>query len=162
MIQVTEAEWRIMECLWDHAPQAMSEITRTLDPSTHWTRHTVITLLKRLTEKGAVSVESNGYVNLYTPLISKEEATAFETRKLVNRAFGGQPAMLVSNLVDSYSVKKAEVVYYKLLGLKEREISERLGIFQSSVNTRSTNAQWGLLNTEIKDFENMNFERICW
>ena len=101
MIQVTEAEWRIMECLWDHAPQAMSEITRTLDPSTHWTRHTVITLLKRLTEKGAVSVESNGYVNLYTPLISKEEATAFETRKLVNRAFGGQPAMLVSNLVDS-------------------------------------------------------------
>ena len=101
MIQVTEAEWKIMECLWDHAPQAMSEITRTLDPSTHWTRHTVITLLKRLTEKGAVSVESNGYVNLYTPLISKEEATAFETRKLVNRAFGGQPTMLVSNLVDS-------------------------------------------------------------
>lgn len=69
---------------------------------------------------------------------------------------------MVSNLVDSYSVKKAEVVYYKLLGLKEREISERLGIFQSSVNTRSTNAQWGLLNTAIKDFENMNFERICW
>lgn len=69
---------------------------------------------------------------------------------------------MVSNLVDSYSVKKAEVVYYKLLGLKEREISERLGIYQSSVNTRSTNAQWGLLNTAIKDFENMNFERKCW
>jgi hypothetical protein len=68
---------------------------------------------------------------------------------------------MVSNLLDSYSVKKAEVVYYKLLGFKEREISERLGIFQSSVNTRSTNAQWGLLNTAIKDFENMNFERIC-
>ena len=68
---------------------------------------------------------------------------------------------MVSNQVDSYSVKKAEVVYYKLLGFKEREISERLGIFQSSVNTRSTNAQWGLLNTAIKDFENMNFERIC-
>lgn len=68
---------------------------------------------------------------------------------------------MVSNLVDSYSVKKAEVVYYKLLGFKEREISERLGIFQSSVNTRSTNAQWGLLNIAIKDFENLNFGRIC-
>ena len=79
----------------------------------------------------------------------------------VNRFLDSYVAM-VSNLVDSYSVKKAEVVYYKLLGLKEREISERLGIFQSSVNTRSTNAQWGLLNTAIKDFENMNFERICW
>ena len=68
---------------------------------------------------------------------------------------------MVSNLVDSYSVKKAEVVYYKLLGFKEREISERLGIFQSSVNTRSSNAQWGLLNIAIKDFENLNFGRIC-
>lgn len=68
---------------------------------------------------------------------------------------------MVSNLIDSYSVKKAEVVYYKLLGFKEREISERLGIFQSSVNTRSTNAQWGLLNTAIKDFENMIFEGLC-
>ena len=101
MVQVTEAEWKIMECLWDHAPQAMAEITRTLEPATGWTRHTVITLLKRLTEKGAVSVESNGYVHLYTPLITKEESSTLETRKLVNRAFGGQPAMLVNNLVDS-------------------------------------------------------------
>ncbi|MBQ9251744.1 MAG: BlaI/MecI/CopY family transcriptional regulator [Clostridia bacterium] len=101
MVQVTEAEWKIMECLWDHAPQAMSEITKTLEPGTGWTRHTVITLLKRLAEKGAVSVENNGYVHLYTPLISKEESSAFETRKLVSRAFGGQPAMLVNNLVDS-------------------------------------------------------------
>ena len=81
--------------------------------------------------------------------------------KEVNRFLDSYVAM-VSNLVDSYSVKKAEVVYYKLLGYKEREISDRLRIFQSSVNTRSTNAQWGLLNTAIKDFENMFFERICW
>ena len=101
MVQVTEAEWKIMECLWDHAPQAMAEITRTLEPTTGWTRHTVITLLKRLTEKGAVSVENNGYVHLYTPLITKEESSTLETRKLVNRAFSGQPAMLVNNLVDS-------------------------------------------------------------
>jgi hypothetical protein len=68
---------------------------------------------------------------------------------------------MISNLIDSYSAKQAEVVYFKILGLKEREISKRLKIFQSSVNTRSTNAQWGLLNTAIKDFENVDFEKIC-
>lgn len=68
---------------------------------------------------------------------------------------------LVSNLVDTYSVKQAEVVFYKLLGLREVVISERLGIYQSSVNTRSTNAQWGLLNTAIKDFEELTFKEIC-
>lgn len=68
---------------------------------------------------------------------------------------------MISNMVDSYSAKQAEVVFYKLLGFKEREISDRLGIFQSSVNTRSSKAQWGLLNTAIKDFENMKFEGLC-
>ena len=68
---------------------------------------------------------------------------------------------LVGNLVDSYSAKQSEVVFYKLLGFKEIDISRRLGIYQSSVNTRATNAQWGLLNTAIRDFESFNFESIC-
>ena len=67
---------------------------------------------------------------------------------------------MVSNMVDSYSAKQAEVVFYKLLGLKEREISDKLGIFQSSVNTRASKAQWGLLHTAIVDFENIKFEGL--
>jgi hypothetical protein len=68
---------------------------------------------------------------------------------------------LLSNIVDSYSAKQAEVVFFKLLGYREIEISEKLGIYQSSVNTRSTKAQWGLLNTAIKDFEELTFKNIC-
>lgn len=68
---------------------------------------------------------------------------------------------LVSNIVDSYSAKQSEVIFYKLLGFKEIEISERLGIYQSSVNARSSNAQWGLLNTAILDFENIEFKHLC-
>lgn len=83
---------------------------------------------------------------------------AFEvegTSKPLNNVLDSYVALL-SNLVDSYSAKQAEVVFYKLLGYKEVEISERLGIFQSSVNTRSKKAQWGLFNNAIKDFENLN------
>ena len=67
---------------------------------------------------------------------------------------------MVSGIVDSYSAKQAEVVFLKLLGFKEMEISERVGISQSSVNTRAANAQWGLLNTAIKDFEALEIEQI--
>ena len=70
-------------------------------------------------------------------------------------------AALLGNLVDSYSAKQAAVVFYKLLGFKEVDISKRLGIYQSAVNMRSTSAHWGLLNTAIKDFENMKFEGLC-
>ena len=68
---------------------------------------------------------------------------------------------LICDLLDSYSAKQAAVVYYKLLGFKEVEISGRLGIYQSSVNVRATNAQWGLLNQAIKDFENFDFGKVC-
>lgn len=68
---------------------------------------------------------------------------------------------MMSNIVDSYSAKQAEVVFYKLLGYKEVEISERLGIYQSAVNMRSTSAQWGLLNTALKDFEEIEYKKIC-
>lgn len=68
---------------------------------------------------------------------------------------------LVCDMVDSYSAKQATVVYYKLLGFKEVEIGERLGIYQSSVNVRATNAQWGLLNRAIMDFEGFDLEKVC-
>ena len=59
---------------------------------------------------------------------------------------------LIGSLVDSYSAKQAEVVFYKMLGYKEIEIAERLGIYQSSVNTRSGQAQWGLKKWILKGY----------
>ena len=100
-VQVTEAEWKIMECLWDHAPQTMGEITATLESATGWTRQTVITLLKRMTEKGAVSMDDSGRAKKYTPLITREEASAEETHKLLNHVFGGKASLLINQLVDS-------------------------------------------------------------
>lgn len=68
---------------------------------------------------------------------------------------------LIDNLIRSYSIKQAQVVFYKLLGYKERQISEMLNVYQSAVNSRSSLAKWGLLEMAIKDFEHFNFEQIC-
>ena len=100
-VQVTEAEWKIMECLWDHAPQTMGEITATLEPTTGWTRQTVITLLKRMTEKGAVSMDDSGRAKKYVPLITREEASTVETHKFLDHVFKGKASLLVNHLVDS-------------------------------------------------------------
>lgn len=68
---------------------------------------------------------------------------------------------LLCNLTSSYSAKQSEVVFFKLLGYKETELSRKLGIYQSSINMRSTSAQWNLLHTALRDFNNLNFEKIC-
>ncbi len=100
-VQVTEAEWKIMEVLWDHSPRTMGEITAILEPATGWTRHTVITLLKRMTEKGAVSMDDTGRAKTYVPLITREEASSAETHKFLDHVFKGKASLLVNHLVDS-------------------------------------------------------------
>lgn len=100
-IQVTEAEWKIMEVLWDHAPRTMTEITAILTPTTGWTRHTVITLLKRMVEKGSISVDESDRAKKYTPLISREEASSEETHKFLSHVFKGKASLLVNHLVDT-------------------------------------------------------------
>ena len=68
---------------------------------------------------------------------------------------------MVGSMVDSYSAKQSAVIYYKLRGFKEMEISRILGVTQSSVNIRSTNAKWGLLSLAIEDFEHFDFAKVC-
>ena len=99
--QCTEAEWKIMELLWDRAPRPMSEITKELEPATGWSRHTVITLLKRMQEKHTVAVDESGDVKMYSPLITREEASTEETHKLLSHIFKGKASLLVNHLVDS-------------------------------------------------------------
>ena len=108
-VQVTEAEWKIMEVLWDHAPRTMGEITAILEPVTGWTRHTVITLLKRMTEKGAVSMDDTGRAKKYVPLISREEASTAETHKFLDHVFSGKAALLVNHLLDAGDLSTDEL-----------------------------------------------------
>ena len=108
-VQCTEAEWKIMEVLWDHSPRTMAEITKQLEPATGWTRHTVITLLNRMQDKGSVAVDESGAVKTYTPRISREEASTDQTQRLLSRVFHGKASLLVHHLVESGEMSRDEV-----------------------------------------------------
>ena len=105
----TEAEWKIMEVLWDHSPRTMSEITKALESTTGWTRHTVITLLKRMQAKGTVRVDETGEVKTYTPLMTQEEASSQQTKKLLTHVFSGKASLLINHLVDSGEITLKEM-----------------------------------------------------
>lgn len=100
-LQCTEAEWKIMEVLWDHAPCTIAEITKALEPSTGWSRHVVIVLLKRMEEKGTVSVDESGPAKHYMPKITRNDASAEETGKFLSHVFKGNVSLLINHLVDS-------------------------------------------------------------
>ena len=108
-IACTDAEWKILELLWQKEPRSMPEITKALEPETGWTRHTVITLLKRMQEKGTVSVDDSGPVKMYTALVSADAARQDQTKKLVDRVFGGKATLLVNSLVDVGALTESDV-----------------------------------------------------
>jgi len=69
----------------------------------------VITLLKRMQEKGSIRVDESGPVKQYFPLISREEASSQETKKLLSHVFSGKASLLVQNLVDSGEITLKEM-----------------------------------------------------
>lgn len=115
-LQCTDAEWKILEVLWQEHPRTMPEITKILEPETGWTRHTVITLLKRMADKGTVTVDESGPIKRYSPTITREEASAQQTGKLLGRVFGGKASLLVHHLVDTgeLSAKDVEELWKEL------------------------------------------------
>ena len=123
-IQLSEAELKIMQTLWDHSPQTMADITRALYGETAWTKNTVITLLKRMIAKGTVHVDETVYPKTYRPLIDRQALGRQETRSLLKRLFKGNPTMLMSNMVEDES-------------LTERDLDEMIRLLQKAKEERS-------------------------
>ena len=108
-IPLTEAEWNIMLHLWDHSPQTMMELTRALQPETGWTKHTVITMLKRMQQKGTVLIDETGPVKLYAPAVERGRVAKEQTQTLLKRLFSGRASLLANELVRSGSLSEQEL-----------------------------------------------------
>ena len=98
-MRLTESEWKIANCLWKKAPMTIAEITEELSATTGWTRFTVITLLKRMTEKGAVSFVQEGRTKKFSPSIDKKDAENEEVTSLLDKVYDGNAGLLISSLI---------------------------------------------------------------
>lgn len=60
---------------------------------------------------------------------------------------------LIDTILSGCSPKQSKVLYYKLLGLTEKEISKELNRDQSTINQHSTAAGWISLEKAVHHFE---------
>lgn len=108
-ISLTEAEWSVMECLWEKSPRTGRETVDWLNNRMGWTRSTTLTLLRRLEAKGAVEGDSRSEVKTFRPLIVREEVAVQETENLLERAYKGSLSLLVSSLTKKQSLPQKEI-----------------------------------------------------
>jgi predicted transcriptional regulator len=108
-IQLSEAELKIMQVLWERSPQTMPQITQALFEETAWSKNTVITLLKRMIAKGTVQVDETAFPKTYTPIVEQGAIASQETKSLLKRLFKGSPTMLMTNMVEDGNVTDKEL-----------------------------------------------------
>lgn len=108
-LTLTEAEWTVMECLWEKSPRTGRETVAWLDQKMGWTRSTVLTMLRRLEAKGAVAGDTEGELKTFRPLIAREDVAVRETENLLDRAYKGSLSLLVSSLTKKQSLPQEEI-----------------------------------------------------
>lgn len=108
-ISLTEAEWTVMECLWEKSPRTGRETVTWLDEKMGWTRSTTLTMLRRLEAKGAVAGDTEGEPKTFRPLIAREDVAVRETENLLERAYKGSLSLLVSSLTKKQSLPQKEI-----------------------------------------------------
>ena len=86
-VALTEAEWKIMLLLWEKSPRTMMELTRALAQETGWSKHTVITMLKRMAVKGTVRICEDGPVKTYFRLSARTGWRANRRRRFSSGSF---------------------------------------------------------------------------
>jgi predicted transcriptional regulator len=116
--RITDAEHAVMEALWERPRLTATEVCDEVCRARGWSLATVKTLLSRLVQKGALAAEPDGRRFLYTPLIARDDYVGGESRRLVDRLFGGSAASLVAHLAETEALTEADLAEIEAL-LKE-------------------------------------------
>ena len=117
--RISEAEHAVMEALWaSRGPMTASDVCQTVCNARGWSLPTVKTLLSRLVAKEVIQARPDGRRYLYTPLIKRSEYVGGESRRLVDRLFGGKPASLFAHLAEQEALTAKDLAEIEAL-LKE-------------------------------------------
>ena len=106
---LSENEWYIMQVLWEKSSASLREICDALKESKGWTKHAISSFLKRMQEKGAISVDESGKVKNYVAVWNKEETISEETQSIMERVYKGDLLLMVSNAVKEQKLTKEEI-----------------------------------------------------
>jgi BlaI family penicillinase repressor len=112
---ITEAEYHVMDIVWDCHPVSAYDIAQRLTPLKGWHRKTVNTLLSRLGDKEVIGHSKQGGVNQYHPLVERSLYQRKVATELVDRVFQGKIAPLVAGFAQEQTLSKDDIRGLKAL-----------------------------------------------
>lgn len=96
-MRISESEMEIMKVIWsENAAVTTADILKKLN--TDWKHTTILTFLKRLTDKGAIRTERVGKTNYYSALISENDYKNSKTQEFMTELHSGSIKNFLSAL----------------------------------------------------------------
>lgn len=113
--RISDAEHAVMEVLWDDSPLTAQDVGERIAPGRGWSANTVKTLLGRLLAKNVIAHEADGRRYLYRPLVAREDYVEGESRRLIDRLFGGKLTPLVAHLAERDALSSQDIAEIEAL-----------------------------------------------
>ena len=100
-VRLSDAELDVMNVLWaSDSPLSATDVADAIGDDRKWSLATVKTLLSRLLSKQAIAPARDGRRFLYTPCIVRDSYVGAESRRFVDRLFGGRLSPLIVQLAE--------------------------------------------------------------
>lgn len=88
MKKLSEAEFEIMQVLWGHdAPMTSNQLLEKMGDNRNWKLASLMTVLARMAEKGAVYCDRSTRTNYYSALVSEEDYKLTEGASFLEKLF---------------------------------------------------------------------------
>lgn len=123
---ITEAELRIMKLLWQRGAGTVRQVLDAL-PATSEDRPaytTVMTLMKQLADKGALTVDRERQPFIYRPVVRRDQVFRHRVSQFLHEVFDGQTVDLVLRLVEDEELSADELRQIEAK-VRQREAVER-------------------------------------
>ena len=107
--KLTEAEWEIIQVVWEQEPCAAPTVQEELEAHKKWTYSTVKTLMDRMATKGLLTTERIRNLILYRSAVTQKQARRGEVMKTLTRAFGGAFTPMMQFMLESHTLSTQEL-----------------------------------------------------
>jgi BlaI family penicillinase repressor len=119
--ELTEAEWEIMQIVWEKEPCAAGTVQEALAATRDWCYATVKLTMDRMVAKGFLEINKIRNLQLFRSCISEVEARRGELRKMLKRAFGGTLTPMLKFLIEHEGLSKEEAAQLRELVSKTKK-----------------------------------------
>ena len=108
-MNITKSEQKILNLLWEEGSLSTMQIVEKLEAETGWSKHAVISFLKKMEAKGLVRYEEKGRAKYYSPLPEKEAVAKEERASFLQNFYGGRLGLMLTAMAEEHSLSREDI-----------------------------------------------------